>query len=515
MKFEKNQGKVTLLAIGFLFLFIAFNSADNLAAKIMKEDGFDNMGFYSMSLLYLAFAFGSFFSTAIVNKIGVKFSLFIGGLCYFFRIFCFLFPAYYNENKEYREQYLYLKTGFIDSMILVSAMINGLGSGILWTSQGKYVSSCATDENKGFFFSYFFFIFMISQILGNLIAAFVIRANGQPTYYIIMSSLSFFGSLVFLFLTQPSEESKVSKILKDSEIIVDNKKLDSIVEKQELNQNLINTLERQTLGIVEIADLQKDPYKPKKDQVKVRGKFKQDLIDVFQMLVSKKMRKIIPLIIWSALSLATFAGSFVTMMTATMKEYDWSENEQLEMSLLAMIPLGLGEMSGSVIIGKIMDKYGQKIAIITCSIKLSISILLILAYIAYFKYSVLTFFVTFFWGFQDSNLNNILNCILGFEFESNTVPFSVYSLVQAIFVFIFMIVQSLILTRTDYFIYFSVCYAYGIVSLFILYTFDFKKKKNDQEKIQLSEDQGLLEEETKEGVKILNEDLIENKILNY
>ena len=125
---------MTHISAGFCFLFIAFNSADNLAAKVMKDDGFDNIGFYSMSLLYLAFAFGSFFSSAIVNKIGERLSLFIGGLCYFFRIVCFLLPAYYSSYPEEQEKIFILKSGFIDFMILFSSAINGLGSGILWTS---------------------------------------------------------------------------------------------------------------------------------------------------------------------------------------------------------------------------------------------------------------------------------------------------------------------------------------------------------------------------------------------
>ena len=131
-----------------------------------------------MACLYLVFAFGGFFSTALVNKLGVKLSLFIGGCCYFFRIFCFLFVAYYAEYPDKRDSIFFLSRSFIITMILLSACVNGFGSGILWVSQGRYVSQCATDETKGFFFSYFFAIFMISQILGNLIAAFVIKNSG-------------------------------------------------------------------------------------------------------------------------------------------------------------------------------------------------------------------------------------------------------------------------------------------------------------------------------------------------
>ncbi len=54
---------------------------------------------------------------------------------------------------------------------------------------------------------------------------------------------------------------------------------------------------------------------------------------------------------WSALSLATFAGSFINLMAKTMASFEWSENKQLEISLFAMIPLGCGEIIGGAIIG--------------------------------------------------------------------------------------------------------------------------------------------------------------------
>lgn len=78
--------------------------------------------------------------------------------------------------------------------------------------------------------------------------------------------------------------------------------------------------------------------------------FKQNIVSTFYLLISKRMRRVIPAMIWTALSLATFAGSFVTIMTDTMDD-SISTNEKLELSLLAMIPLGVGEMIGGAIIG--------------------------------------------------------------------------------------------------------------------------------------------------------------------
>ena len=90
-------------------------------------------------------------------------------------------------------------------MIIVTAILNGVGAGILWVSQAEYVTLCATEETKGFYFSYFFIIFMISQIAGNLGAAFMLRDHGQPPYYILMTGLSLAGCLLFLLQRAPRQ----------------------------------------------------------------------------------------------------------------------------------------------------------------------------------------------------------------------------------------------------------------------------------------------------------------------
>jgi hypothetical protein len=164
----RNLDRVTLAAFAFLLLFTAFNSADNLAAKVLREDGFEALGFYSMTALYLVFALTGFFSKAIVHKISgagptKRLAMAIGGLCYFLRIVCFLLPAaYHSYPHDSSPLPFYLNQGFIAAAIILTAMLNGFGGGILWVAQGEYVTSCATEETKGFYFSYFFIIFMIS-----------------------------------------------------------------------------------------------------------------------------------------------------------------------------------------------------------------------------------------------------------------------------------------------------------------------------------------------------------------
>ena len=184
-----------------MLLFTAFNSADNLAAKVLREDGYKELGFYSMASLYLVFAITGFTSKALVNKLktptlGYRIPLFIGGICYFFRILCFLLPATYGSSYH----------TLTSVLILVTAALNGFGAGLLWVAQSAYVTSCATASTKGFYFSYFFVIFMVSQIVGNLVAAFLLRYQGQALYYLVMAVLSASGCCMFWVLKAPREE---------------------------------------------------------------------------------------------------------------------------------------------------------------------------------------------------------------------------------------------------------------------------------------------------------------------
>ena len=65
-----NIDQVTILSISFMLLFTSFNTCQNFAAKVLRDAGFDDLGFLSIATLYFTFAIVSFFGTAIVNKIG-------------------------------------------------------------------------------------------------------------------------------------------------------------------------------------------------------------------------------------------------------------------------------------------------------------------------------------------------------------------------------------------------------------------------------------------------------------
>ena len=199
-----------------------------------------------------------------------------------------------------------MNKSLIEKLIVLTAAINGFGAGILWVAQGKFISECACDENKGFFNSFFWCFFMASSIFGNVIAALIIRSGAnQSTLFIVFSVLAVMGSMVFLFLKQPErpEDDKLLELNETSEV--------------------------------------SDPIK--------------DVKETFALLISPRMLVVTPMIIWSAISLAVYGSILISLMTRAMQNNpDFQDSDfQNEQALFAMTMLGLGEMLGGQIVGGI------------------------------------------------------------------------------------------------------------------------------------------------------------------
>jgi MFS family permease len=86
-------------------------------------------------VLYLVFAFSSFFASAIVRKVGrISITLSMGAFCYTFWIVCFLLPSYYQEAEDKDNLPWILNKTLIKGLLIATAAINGFGAGILWVS---------------------------------------------------------------------------------------------------------------------------------------------------------------------------------------------------------------------------------------------------------------------------------------------------------------------------------------------------------------------------------------------
>ena len=170
------------MSVGFLLLFTAFNTCGNLITKILIDDHLGNLGFLAIMVLYVFFAGSSFFSTAIVNKIGRSGrAMSIGASGYALFTACFLLPCFYVKrvvaNGGVVPDTGFLSKTSISILYFLTSACCGIGAGILWTAQGSWVNRAACESNKGFYNSFAWALFMTSNIIGSFIAGTIIKSG--------------------------------------------------------------------------------------------------------------------------------------------------------------------------------------------------------------------------------------------------------------------------------------------------------------------------------------------------
>ena len=105
-----------------------------MAADVLEELGFGDLGFYSLSVLYFVFAFSCFIATPIVNKYGERFCLTTGAFCYVLYVSSFILASAYIKYPEKANDLWILKKEVIEAVILITAAANGFGASILWVA---------------------------------------------------------------------------------------------------------------------------------------------------------------------------------------------------------------------------------------------------------------------------------------------------------------------------------------------------------------------------------------------
>jgi hypothetical protein len=273
-----NLGKATHCSIAFLVLSVASNAVQNAQSQAAANEDYDLLGYLSLALLYLCLGIGCLSATAIMGKIGVKKSLMLGGFCDTFWILSSLPAAFASELET---ESFFTQPGFIYTMAILSSILDGFGGSVQWVAQGKYISDCATEKTKGFYFSYFWTFYMSSQVFGNLIAAFILKYFSQSTFFMIMAAISFSSIFIFATLGKPVLQHRIQ------------------VDEEG------NLLDQSNIELNEDADI----YDSKP--------FKEEIKEVWDLLISKKMRLLLPQVFWTGMSLAIYTGLLVPLIYDT------------------------------------------------------------------------------------------------------------------------------------------------------------------------------------------------------
>ena len=216
---------------------------------------------------------------------------------------------------------------------------------------------------------------MASQIFGSVLAALVFKYFSLSTFYVTMTVFSMISGVIFYFLKDPKRP-----LLADEDVAST-----AVGEQSEAPS---------------YAEL-------------TREVVKRDMRLTLQLTVDKRMLFLAPEILWSGMSLAIYTGLLVLTISESVTG---NENDKMMKSMLAMVSLGFGEIVGSLSIGQVIDRAGNKLTSVITLILIIVQTVLTLSFVRTGTYGYLVFIMMFVWGLQDSVVNTHISEILGFEF---------------------------------------------------------------------------------------------------
>ena len=197
-----------------------------------------------------------------------------------------------------------------------------------------------------------------------------------------------------------------------------------------------------------------------------------------------------PIILSTSINLGIYSSVSIKMMVDTMDDealWGTDDKEKTSKALLCMLGLGVGEIAGSIAFGRVMDKCPIKCTVLINILAATIGYGSLLLFGAFYEFSFpLAILMTTSWGVQDAGIVCLLQSMLGFQFESQTTPFSVYKFMQSLLIFVVFYIESLIETQTAYLVYFCICYALAILAWVVFYNFFDVMSKEDVQRMRFA-----------------------------
>lgn len=193
MGFRWNSPLAQVLAVGFICFCCPgmYNALNSLGAGGVVDS---KIGQNANVALNACFALFGLLAGAVHNKLGPKWTIFIG--CSFYTLYIGSFLAY-----------KYHKTSWFS---IIAGALNGVGAAMLWTGQGAIMMAYPTEQEKGRYIGYFWAVFNAGSVCGSVIG-FVInyktvkKGNLDDAFYIALMSLMALGTFVGLTLSPPSK----------------------------------------------------------------------------------------------------------------------------------------------------------------------------------------------------------------------------------------------------------------------------------------------------------------------
>lgn len=194
------KGQTAVMGLVFLFVFTAYYMVQAFATRLYGQTSGANMEL----TLYLVFAASCFVAPSVTNKVGCRFTMFLGILGYAALVAVSL--------------YVSLKPGdptWDNIVICLGGALCGIGAALLWTAQGRLMMEYSSGTDGGRLFAVFWSLFSFSAVIGGLTTAAYFsqtESRGSAGLYTIFLVAIVIGATL-VFLLRPSSEVMADEAL--------------------------------------------------------------------------------------------------------------------------------------------------------------------------------------------------------------------------------------------------------------------------------------------------------------
>jgi len=368
--YRQNLIKVIYVGLCFMMLFTAYQSAQNLVSQIYEQLQYTGLGGICIFSIYGALGIGNIFAPHVKRQMNHKAGMLIGSFFYTLFIAIGTLATYCHK---YLSDGFYCQKSSIYGLNVLSSILLGLSGSCLWLSQGDYVNCCANEKTKGFFNGVFWSIMQVCQIIGSVVATFVLGNTDQFTFYKMLLCFGCLACVMFVFLPSVQEQ-------------------DSQTEKKQ--ESLSESV----------------------------SKF-------FYTLRLKSSYFIFACFFLAGIVVALY----VAFLPSIMKRIFPTEDDQYVnlRSGYVLVALACGEVMAGIVMGKLADIY-NKIQLVNTIIMIG-EAALILTFVAYiYKIYALTVLSWFIWGFTDNSFQTIMTSLIGSHFKGKLEYFAIFRFLQGL-----------------------------------------------------------------------------------
>lgn len=187
------MGQTTVMGLVFLFVFTAYYMVQAFATRLYGQ----SLGANMELTLYLVFAAFCFVAPSVTNKVGCRFTMFLGILGYAALVAVSLYVSLHPGDPA-----------FDNVIICLGGAVCGMGAALLWTAQGRLIMEYSNGTDGGRLFALFWSLFSVSAVIGGLTTAAYFsqtESQGSAGLYTIFLVAIVIGAML-VFLLRPSSE---------------------------------------------------------------------------------------------------------------------------------------------------------------------------------------------------------------------------------------------------------------------------------------------------------------------